>query len=475
MKNARGIYFFIGLIFLMFGSFQILSSFSGISGFIVADGLEGPAGNVVGVYSIFLGFVFLMLSRRRKGQAAMEFLMTYGWAILAAIIAIGVLAYFGIFSVDPPTAIVLGFPFYGEGFAMDSSQGQFLVEVKNNVYDSTKRIKSYHLENSNLNCPAVTGADIPVQGGSTGVLTFRDCVGLNEGVKFKGDIIISYTDPGSSLEKISSGIISGELHETSGGAGGGGGQNDSDGDGVNDDVDNCININNTGQEDVDSDGVGDVCDNCVNVSNVGQEDLDNDQIGDVCDSETCGNSVREGSEGCDDGNQVSGDRCSSICQIEYYRVFVTSATYNGNLGGVSGADSKCQALVANISSLNGTWKAWISVLGNDASARLIHSSVEYRLVDNQTKVADDWNDLTDGTLDARINMSQLGQYVATSNVWTGTNITGTAISNNCILWTNSTLAVNGGRGLTSSVSSTWTVGSTSPCASSIRLYCFEQT
>ena len=34
----------------------------------------------------------------RKGQAAMEFLMTYGWAILAAIIAIGVLAYFGVFS-----------------------------------------------------------------------------------------------------------------------------------------------------------------------------------------------------------------------------------------------------------------------------------------------------------------------------------------------------------------------------------------
>ncbi len=33
-----------------------------------------------------------------KGQAAMEFLMTYGWAILAAIIAIGVLSYFGIFS-----------------------------------------------------------------------------------------------------------------------------------------------------------------------------------------------------------------------------------------------------------------------------------------------------------------------------------------------------------------------------------------
>ena len=38
------------------------------------------------------------MKNNRKSQAAMEFLMTYGWAILAAIIAIGVLAYFGVFN-----------------------------------------------------------------------------------------------------------------------------------------------------------------------------------------------------------------------------------------------------------------------------------------------------------------------------------------------------------------------------------------
>jgi len=35
--------------------------------------------------------------KSKKSQAAMEFLMTYGWAILAAIIAISVLWYFGVF------------------------------------------------------------------------------------------------------------------------------------------------------------------------------------------------------------------------------------------------------------------------------------------------------------------------------------------------------------------------------------------
>ena len=36
----------------------------------------------------------------RKGQAAMEFLMTYGWAILVVLAAIGALAYFGVLSPD---------------------------------------------------------------------------------------------------------------------------------------------------------------------------------------------------------------------------------------------------------------------------------------------------------------------------------------------------------------------------------------
>lgn len=36
----------------------------------------------------------------RKAQAAMEFLMTYGWAILVVLVAIGALAYFGVLSPD---------------------------------------------------------------------------------------------------------------------------------------------------------------------------------------------------------------------------------------------------------------------------------------------------------------------------------------------------------------------------------------
>ena len=50
---------------------------------------------------------------RKKGQAAMEFLMTYGWAILAAVIVIAVLASFGVFSPSKyvPQTCVISAPF----------------------------------------------------------------------------------------------------------------------------------------------------------------------------------------------------------------------------------------------------------------------------------------------------------------------------------------------------------------------------
>ena len=37
---------------------------------------------------------------KRKAQAALEFLMTYGWAILVVLVAVGALAYFGVLSPD---------------------------------------------------------------------------------------------------------------------------------------------------------------------------------------------------------------------------------------------------------------------------------------------------------------------------------------------------------------------------------------
>ncbi len=66
---------------------------------------------------------------------------------------------------------------------------------------------------------------------------------------------------------------------------------------------------------LDGDEIPDVLDNCPLVANPGPADIDGDSVGDACDAETCGDSVVEGSETCDDGNTSNGDSCSQYCRV----------------------------------------------------------------------------------------------------------------------------------------------------------------
>ena len=65
----------------------------------------------------------------KRGQAAMEFLMTYGWAILVVLVAISALAYFGALSPDknlPETCIF--FPGIScDDFKVDSNSVTLIV------------------------------------------------------------------------------------------------------------------------------------------------------------------------------------------------------------------------------------------------------------------------------------------------------------------------------------------------------------
>src|SRR3989344_179276 len=47
----------------------------------------------------------------KRGQAAMEFLMTYGWALVILLLAVGALWVFGAFSGDVPSKCGLNLPF----------------------------------------------------------------------------------------------------------------------------------------------------------------------------------------------------------------------------------------------------------------------------------------------------------------------------------------------------------------------------
>lgn len=70
----------------------------------------------------------------RKGQSAMEYLMTYGWAILIVIVVAGVLAYYGVFSPGKLVgASVIGFSKVYVTQADFNSAGVLKVMVENRV------------------------------------------------------------------------------------------------------------------------------------------------------------------------------------------------------------------------------------------------------------------------------------------------------------------------------------------------------
>jgi hypothetical protein len=88
----------------------------------------------------------------------------------------------------------------------------------------------------------------------------------------------------------------------------------------------------------------------------------------------------------------------------YKVVFVTSTLYQASFGGLEGADAVCQSHAAAVD-LPGTFRAWLSTRDVTAAERLTHAAVPYVRTDGTT-IADDWDDLVDGTLAAPIISSR---------------------------------------------------------------------
>jgi len=163
------------------------------------------------------------------------------------------------------------------------------------------------------------------------------------------------------------------------------------------------------------------------------------------------------------------------------RVFLSSTTYDGNLGGLSGADAKCQGLAA-AAGLPGAYRAWLSDATSSPSSRFVPSGGPYRLV-NGTTIAANWTDLTDGTLLAPIDVTETGGGLgATATAWTYTAFTGHAYGddNHCQNWStnvgvpNTIPIILGSAGDAPNTDSTWTHVASIPCSFSYHLYCFQQ-
>jgi hypothetical protein len=72
-------------------------------------------------------------------------------------------------------------------------------------------------------------------------------------------------------------------------------------------------------------------------------------------------------------------------------MFMTSATFAGNFGGVAVGDAACEAAAAT-AGLNGTYKAWLADSSSSPAARFTRGQVPYVNIKG-VQVAPDWNGL----------------------------------------------------------------------------------
>jgi len=161
------------------------------------------------------------------------------------------------------------------------------------------------------------------------------------------------------------------------------------------------------------------------------------------------------------------------------RVFMTSQMWNGDLGGLSGADMKCQE-AADAEMLGGDWIAWLSDETNEAGLRVQDVGPWY-LVDETVLVAIDIQAIvTSGPLVA-IDVHENQQSSAGEHfVWTGTDAAGAASPYYCDNWNdaapNQAEAVVGesSEWAANRANGEWTYVTVKGCNEANHLYCFEQ-
>ncbi len=160
-----------------------------------------------------------MLNQTKKAQAAMEFLMTYGWAILIVIVAIGSLTYSGVLGgatfLPEKCTISTGSGLFCEDFA--ASPGIVILRLRNALPNPVTITEATITQGEN-SCGLTGLQSVTIPASSSTYLTLTDgltCTLLTiPGEKLKGDISITFvkkqlprTTQGDLLVKPASGVI----------------------------------------------------------------------------------------------------------------------------------------------------------------------------------------------------------------------------------------------------------------------------
>lgn len=136
----------------------------------------------------------------KKGQAAMEFLMTYGWAILAAVVVIGALGTYFYFNQSGTSTAFVNSPFYA--VASQINTNEIVIELQNkggeDYSDVYVTVDGYGCDTTHISSWGNSESEI---------ITLNCSVGSGDSVQ--GDLTVIYLRPNSELNLTATGSISG--------------------------------------------------------------------------------------------------------------------------------------------------------------------------------------------------------------------------------------------------------------------------
>jgi hypothetical protein len=154
-------------------------------------------------------------------------------------------------------------------------------------------------------------------------------------------------------------------------------------------------------------------------------------------------------------------------------VFVTSQTFDGDLGGIAGADAKCMAAAAAgaPSLASKTFRAWVSTSSSSPAASFPSDGAFVTV--GGAVLADTFNNMRDGTIMAKVT-TETGAFLSTP-IWTGTTENGYNVTGwDCGGWTDASAASSAQRASSDVIQWYWSSYDTNTCDQLGSLYCIEQ-
>ncbi|MCD4666841.1 hypothetical protein K8R47_03460 [archaeon] len=136
----------------------------------------------------------------KRGQTAMEYLMTYGWAILIVLIALVALFYLGVFNPSTPNICTVGAPLNCNDVKLGMYVFQIDINIPLNVNFAS--ISSGPIEGCTGFSPVGNIDTSNNYGGTYSLYFYGACInplGLELGDKFSGDFDIEYSLTSSEI------------------------------------------------------------------------------------------------------------------------------------------------------------------------------------------------------------------------------------------------------------------------------------